>query len=51
MLADKPTGKRPLGRPRHKNGRIILEFILKKYVPLQGFGLIRLSIRITGESS
>ena len=29
ILMEKPEGKKPLGRPRHK-GRIILKWILKK---------------------
>ena len=48
ILTCKPTGKRPLGRPRRRwedNIRIDLEEILS----LRGIGLIRLRIRIIGE--
>ena len=29
ILTGTPTGKRPLGKPRHRGGRTILEWILK----------------------
>ena len=45
ILAGKLTGKRPLGRPR-LDGRIILEWTLKKQVLIQGIGLTRLRIGI-----
>ena len=48
MLTGKPRGKRPLGRPV-VHGRIILEWILKKYISIRGVGLIGLRIGIIGE--
>ena len=48
ILTGKPTGKRPSGRPR-RDGRTIIECILKKQVQIRGIGLIRLSTRIIGE--
>jgi hypothetical protein len=30
VLVGKPEGKRPLGRPRRRNGRIILRWIFRK---------------------
>ena len=45
ILTGKPTGKRPLGRPRHRwedNIRMGLE-------SMRGIGLIRLRIGIIGE--
>ena len=44
VLTSKPTGKRPLGRPRTK-----LEWTLKRYVLMRGIGLIRLRIGIIEE--
>ena len=49
ILTGKPTGKRPLGRPRRRwedNIRMDLEEI---GVNRKGVGLIRLRIGITGE--
>ena len=48
ILTNKPTGKRPLGRPRRRwedNIRMDLEEI----VSMQVIGLIRLRIEIIGE--
>ena len=48
ILTGKPTGKRPLGRPRRRwedNIRMYLEEI-----SMRGIGLIRLRIGIIGES-
>ena len=48
ILTDKPTGKRPLGRPRRRwedNIRMDLEEI----GIMRGIGLIRLRIGIIGE--
>jgi hypothetical protein len=48
ILTGNPTGNRPLGRLRHRwedNIRIDL----KKWVSMQGIGLILLRIGITGE--
>ena len=47
ILTGKPTGKRPLGRPRHRGA--ILELTLKRYVSMLGIGLIWLRIGIIGE--
>ena len=47
-IVDKPTGKRLLGRPRHRwedNNRMGL----KKWVSICGIGLIQLRIGIIGE--
>ena len=49
ILTDKSTGKRPLGRPRRSRWETILEWTLKKYVSIQGIGLIRLRIATIGE--
>ena len=48
ILADKLTGKRPLGRSRYR-WENILEWILEKWVSIQGIGLIRLRMRIIAE--
>ena len=45
ILTGKPTGKRPLGRPRRRWE----DNILKKYASIRGIGLIRLRIGIIGE--
>ena len=50
ILAGKLTGKRTLERLM-RNGRRILECILKKYLLIQGIGWIRLRIGIIGEPS
>ena len=42
-----PAGKIPLGR-RRLDGSTVLEWVLKKYVPIRGIGLIRLRIAIIG---
>ena len=42
ILTCKPTGKRPLGRT-------ILEWTLKRLLPMRGIGLIRLRIGIIGK--
>ena len=48
ILADEPTGKRPLGRPRRRwEGNI--RMYLKEKVSIRGIGLIRLRIGIIGE--
>ena len=49
ILTGKPTGKRPLGRPR-RDGKTILEWTLKRWVSMRGIGLIQLRIGIIGES-
>ena len=52
ILASKPTGKRPLGRPRRRwedNIRMDLEEI-ERLVSMRGIGLIRLRIGIIGET-
>ena len=48
ILLGKPTGKRPL-QGLSINRSTILEFILKKWVSVQGIGLIQLRVRIFGE--
>ena len=40
ILTGKPTGKRPLGRPRRR-WEYNLKRILKKWVSVRGIGLIR----------
>ena len=47
ILTGKPTGKRPLGRPR-LDGMTILELTLKRWVSMRVIGLIRLRIGIIG---
>ena len=48
ILTGKPTGKRPLGRPRRIwEGTIRMEF--KEKVSIRGIGLIRLRIGIIRE--
>ena len=48
ILTGKPTGKRPLGRPRGRwEDNIRMD--LKEIGAIQGFGLIRLRIGIIGE--
>ena len=48
ILTGTPTGKRSLGRPS-VDRRTTLEWTLKKQVSIQGIGLIRLRVVITGE--
>ena len=38
VLVGKPEGKRPLGRPRRIDGRIILRWILRKWEGVVGTG-------------
>ena len=45
IVTNKPTGKRPLGGPRH----IWEDNIGMDYVSVRGIGLIRLRIMIIGE--
>ena len=48
ILTGKPTGKRPLGRPRRRwEDNIRMD--LKRWVSMRGIGLIRLRIGIIGE--
>ena len=47
LLTPELTGKRPLGRPRHRwEGNIRMDL---EEVPVRGIGLIRLWIGIIGE--
>jgi hypothetical protein len=48
ILIDKPTGKRPLWRPRGR-WEDSIRMDLKEKVSLRGNGFIRLRIRIIGE--
>ena len=48
MLTGKPTGKRPLGRPRRR-WQDNVEWTLKRYVSMRVIGLIRLRIGIIRE--
>ena len=48
ILTNKPTGYRPLGRPRRKQEKNII-IDLKEIVSVQGIGLTRLRIGIIGE--
>ena len=44
----KPEGKRPLGRPRHVDGRIILRWIFRKLEVVEGNGWSWLRIGTDG---
>ena len=48
ILTGKPTGKRPLGRPRHKWENII-RMDLEEIGIMRAIGLIQLRIGIIGE--
>ena len=48
ILTGKPTGKRPLGRPRRR-WEDDIRMDLKREVSMRGIGLIRLRIGIIGE--
>ena len=48
-LTGKPTGKRPLGRPRHKWEDDIIMDLEDIYIYIYGIGLIWLRIGIIGE--
>ena len=48
MLTGKPTGKRPLGRPRRRWEDNIRK-TMKREVSMRAIGLIRLRIGIIGE--
>ena len=48
ILTGKPTGKKPLGRPRRKWEDYILD--IRMDLPVGGIELIRLRIEIIGES-
>ena len=47
ILTGKPTGKRPLGRPRRRQDNIRMD--LKEMGIIRGIGFIRLRIGIIGE--
>ena len=50
ILTGKPTGKRPLGRPRRRwEGNIIMDLEEIGSLSMRGLGLIWLRIRIIGE--
>ena len=48
MLTGRPTGKKPLGRPRHRWEENI-RIDLKEIISIREIGLIRLRIGIIGE--
>ena len=48
MLVGKPEGKRPLGRPRPIDGRIILRWIFRKLEEVVGTGWSWLRIGTVG---
>ena len=49
ILTSKPTGKRPLGRPRRRCKDNIRMDLKEKGVNIRGIGFIRLRVRIIGE--
>jgi hypothetical protein len=48
VLVRKPEGERPLGRPRRRDGRIILRWIFRKWDVILWTGLSWMSIETSG---